>query len=149
MDQARGYRVSGLKRALAELSRLDRDLKSSGLPAKFLMERSLRTITEAEPRRGCSSVTSYSLKQGLFPAEGKPSGGSDFRMFLVGTVPTSSSLAFRSNPSGLRISRDRWYTCSNTLAPVSVVSCCQACSRLISRSSLSSPQRLPRAAEEK
>lgn len=48
MDQSRGYRPATLKRALAELNRLDRDLKSSGLPAKFLMERSLRTITEQE-----------------------------------------------------------------------------------------------------
>jgi DNA polymerase-3 subunit delta len=50
VDQARGYQVSGLKKALAELARLDKDLKSSGLPAKFLMERSLRTITAPEPR---------------------------------------------------------------------------------------------------
>jgi DNA polymerase-3 subunit delta len=48
VDQARGFNVPGLKKALTELSRLDRDLKSSGLPAKFLMERSLRTITEKE-----------------------------------------------------------------------------------------------------
>lgn len=46
MDQARGLKAQGLKKALAELSRLDRDLKSSGLPPKLLMERSLRTITE-------------------------------------------------------------------------------------------------------
>jgi DNA polymerase-3 subunit delta len=46
VDQARGFQVGGLRRALAELTRLDRDLKSSGLPPKFLMERTLRTITE-------------------------------------------------------------------------------------------------------
>ncbi|MFH1263537.1 MAG: DNA polymerase III subunit delta [Pseudomonadota bacterium] len=45
MDQARSFQTPTLKQALSELGNLDRDLKSSGLPAKLLMERSLRTIT--------------------------------------------------------------------------------------------------------
>lgn len=48
LDQARQLSILYLRNALATLRSLDRDLKSTGLPAKLLLERSLRDLT----RRG-------------------------------------------------------------------------------------------------
>ncbi len=44
-EQAREFSSSNARLAMSELRHLDHDLKSSGLPAKFLFERSIRVIS--------------------------------------------------------------------------------------------------------